>query len=148
MREGCILICIKCRENAVYVKDSTINRCSFCKNPIDIDRGIVDLVIALNNINIGTYSSCMGYSGGFDENRRSYPYVAIYGEGKTDAVKTLLKRYNKSYADGELRGWQLEIQKDTLGRPIWIIVPLQKEKNVEELRKEASALAEYIFSNS
>jgi len=145
LRGGCFLLCPNCQKKTIYVK-SARNRCFYCKTLLDISRKMEKLVIALNNIGIMTVYSCSGHDDGFETGRRSYPYVIVRGES-AERGKDLIERYNSEKPKNTNEGWQIEVQRTTLGYPVWIMTPLRKERRSEELCKEADKLAEYIFFN-
>lgn len=142
LRGGCFLLCPDCGKRTIYIRKAR-NRCFYCKTVLDIPEKMEKLVIALNNIGIMTVYSCSGHDDGFDTGRRSYPCIGIR-EDSVEKGKEFVEDYNSKKEEGR---WSIEFQRTTLGYPMWVMVPLRKEKRSENLCREADVLAEYIFSN-
>lgn len=136
MRSSCFLFCEGCGKNVVYNK-GRVSVCSFCKKEIQIEKGVEDLVIALNNVGIFTTSSCEGHKNGFDIGKRTYPCVALFHDNKK--IKKIIADYNEKITDSFVTLHQQTI----LG---WknLLLPKETSKNLKELQKETFLLARYI----
>jgi hypothetical protein len=92
----CFLLCDNCKEKTIY-KKGTKNTCSFCKKELQLEEGVQELVIALNNAGIVTTSSCGGHKDGFDQSKRTYPCVVLLKD--YEKLTEIIEGYNEKTND-------------------------------------------------
>jgi hypothetical protein len=132
----CFLLCDSCKEKILY-KKGVKNICSFCEKEVEIEEGVQDLVIVLNNIGIVTTSSCEGHKDGFDRNKRTYPCVVFLKD--YEKLTEIIKNYNEKTGDE----FVIRHQRTIHG---WKNFLFHKEisRNLEENHKSVLLLAKYI----
>ena len=143
MNSGCFILCENCKKETIYIKKSE-NKCFYCKEKIVIDDKIEGLVVALNFCGVRTFSSCQGHSNGFNDNKWSFPCIALLKErNNIEKAEILVDRYNeKKNKEGEC-GWIIMAHK-FMQRNERILYPKNKNRPLKELWKEIDTFARYI----
>lgn len=140
MVNGCFLLCSFCKKETIYIKNAE-NKCFFCDERLFLEKGVEDLVIALNNEGVITTTSCEGHPHGFEEEKRSYPYVAFLNTPKCyDMVEEIVGNYNEMV---KKKDWQIRFERTTSGIATFI-APTEFWKETVILQKKAKDLAKNI----
>ena len=143
MQRGCLLICDNCGKKAIYVRIQE-SFCSFCREKLVIEDEMEDLVVALNNTNIITISSCVGYRENF-ENKRSYPHVVLLNsDDNIRRAEKVVAGYNQ-VKDKDRSSWKVESKECLLKREV-LIIPEKTEKRLEDLHQDVKFLATHIVA--
>ncbi len=139
----CFLICDNCQKKTIYIKGFQ-NKCTFCKKEIQIEKGVEELVIVLNNVDVITSSSCAGHYDGFDIGKRSYPCVVLSSDKKSYIkAMEIIGKYNKTRKKKDELCWTIRHERTLLG---WkrFVLPEERDRSLGELHEEALLLAEYV----
>lgn len=104
----------------------------------DLDKKILPLVVALNQLSIRTTASCQGHANGWMTSRYHFPWVAIFEED-LDKVLDLIADYN---ANNEIK-WVISLNGPSKS---WLLKPKKDHRSLKLLQKEAIRLANFLFN--
>lgn len=139
----CFLLCDDCQKRTIYIKGNE-NKCTFCKNKIQIERKVENLVIALNNVGVVTSASCGGHKDGFDHGKRGYPCVVFLEEKKIyEKANEIVESYNETKKNENCFFWTIRHEITLSG---WKPFIFPEEKNSKDFYKETLLFAKYIAS--